>query len=149
MRDRALLLDTTVLLSATDDTRKGHGIARALIASDHNFALSTQTMREFIATATRPLTANGLEMAMDDALENLARFRARIDLLLVEDDRWLVVWMDVLARVRPAGRSLFDAGQIAHAKVSRRTLVTDDARMVERYRSEVAVITSAEWARGR
>lgn len=148
MRDRALLLDTTVLLSATDDTRKGHGIARALITSDRDFAMSTQTMREFIATATRPLTANGFEMAMDDALDNLARFRARIGLLLIEDDRWLVAWMDVLARLRPAGRSLYDAGQVAHAKVSRRTLVTDDARMVERYRSEVAVITLDDWARG-
>ena len=76
-----LLVDTNVLLEATDERRQYHEDARALVESATPLVFPAQVIREYLAVATRPVPANGLGMFRADALENVRQFRAFIRLL--------------------------------------------------------------------
>ncbi len=82
--DRAVL-DTNVLLAATDEARQEHEHAVAAInlwpASGLVLYTSGQIMREYLAVATRPVDQNGLGMARPDAVANVRALRARLNLL--------------------------------------------------------------------
>lgn len=78
---KRVLVDTNVLLEATDEGRPLHERAvelfRVAPARGLDLFLATQNLREYLVVATRPLENNGLGMPMADALENLSRFRQR------------------------------------------------------------------------
>ena len=63
------LVDTNVLLEATDERRQHHKDARTLVETVNPLVLPAQVIRECLAVATRPIPANGLGMSMADALE--------------------------------------------------------------------------------
>src|SRR5690625_4770666 len=72
--DRAIL-DTNVLLAATDEAREEHEGAFRILnvwpASGTVLYTSGQILREYLAVATRPVAHNGLGMARSDAVANV------------------------------------------------------------------------------
>lgn len=69
-----LLVDTNILIEATDTRRRFHGDATALIDAVGALVFSAQVIRECLVVATRPVNVNGLGMSLHEALENLPAF---------------------------------------------------------------------------
>lgn len=107
--DRAML-DTNILLTATDAARSGHREATDLLdlwpRAGSVLYGSGQILREYYAVATRPVKVNGLGLSRADALSNLDVFSGR--LTIVDED----------ARVHDRLRSVLDAvpctGKVVH-----------------------------------
>jgi len=111
-----LLIDTNVLLEATDEQRPGHAEATGLLETAGAFVFPAQVIREYLVVATRPVAANGLGMPVVDALENVREFRRRIG-LLPEEKPVLATFLRVLADVKPIGKRIHDAHLVATALV--------------------------------
>ena len=75
MADSAMLVDTCVLLEASNRARSQHRAARQLIERHDGLVFPAQVAREFLVAATRPPANNGLGLALLEALESLAGFR--------------------------------------------------------------------------
>lgn len=110
------MLDTNVLLAATDEGRSEH--ERALrILNDWPGAATTlytsgQILREYLAVATRPPGKNGLGLRTADALGNVRAIRERTT-LLPEDARVADRLLGLLDDVACAGRQVHDANVVA------------------------------------
>ncbi len=113
--DRAVL-DTNVLLAATDEARQEHTQAVAAInvwpASGMVLYTSGQILREYLVVATRPLDRNGLGMARFDAVGNVRALRARLN-LLAEDVKVSDRLLQLLDTVECAGKQVHDANVVA------------------------------------
>ena len=84
-RGTKLLIDTNVLLEATDEGRRLHEQALVVFQfaqkAGLDLFLGTQVVREYLVVATRPVANNGLGMNMASALENIGRFRRRSSMI--------------------------------------------------------------------
>lgn len=113
--DRAVL-DTNVLLAATDQARQEHEQAVAAInvwpASGLVLYTSGQILREYLSVATRPVALNGLGMARLDAIANVRALRARLN-LLTEDIKVSDRLLELLATVACTGKQVHDANVVA------------------------------------
>lgn len=113
--DRAVL-DTNVLLAATDETRQEHEQAIAAInvwpASGLVLYTSGQILREYLAVATRPVGHNGLGMTRPDAIANVRALRARLN-LLAEDIKVSERLLELLEAVECVGKQVHDANVVA------------------------------------
>jgi len=113
--DRAVL-DTNVLLAATDQARERHMQALAALnvwpASGLVLYTSGQIMREYLAVATRPVDRNGLGMGRRDAIANVRALRARLN-LLAEDIKVSDRLLQLLETVECAGKQVHDANVVA------------------------------------
>jgi predicted nucleic acid-binding protein len=80
-----LLLDTNVLLAATDESRDSHVFCTELfqLPTQVGVHLVTigQILREYLLVATRPVSANGLGLHAIEAVRNIRAFRTRTHLL--------------------------------------------------------------------
>lgn len=137
-----VLLDTNVLLSATDSSRSRHAAAVELLEEDpRDLAISPQIVREYLAVATRPTTANGLGLAADLAVVNVRRLLASLR-LLPEGSASTARLLDLLGDVTVAGRQVHDAHVVAVALThGAEALVTDDARHFQRF-SDLLIVES-------
>jgi predicted nucleic acid-binding protein len=113
--DRAML-DTNVLLAATDEGRAEHAQALAVVndwpAGGTTLYASGQIMREYLAVATRPADKNGLGLALAEALANVQAFRGRTTLLAEDSkvaDRLLALATDCAC----GGKQIHDANIVA------------------------------------
>lgn len=142
-----LILDSTVLIAAMDQGRASHLAVRELLSSDVDKAVTTQTMREALAVATRPMAANGLGLDFDTAWRSICAMRMACKRLLCEDEKWWASYMALAQEIRPIGRTIYDLGQVAHVhsrgKAAR--LITDDEGLCPRYKDHIAVITMAAY----
>jgi len=119
-----LLVDTNVLLEATDEKRPHHHAARELIESHRGLVLPAQVIREYLVVATRPTAANGLGMSLSDALTNVREFRRAIR-LLPESKPLLPTLLRLLAAVPCTGTRIHDAHIVASAMVHKvKTIVS-------------------------
>ncbi len=109
-----LLLDTNVLLEATDEARPQHADARRLVESRPGLVLAAQVVREYLVVATRPIAANGLGLSTNDALANVREFRRDIR-LLPEERPILPAFLALVERTGCAGRRIHDAHLVATA----------------------------------
>lgn len=113
--DRAVL-DTNVLLAATDQARAEHEQAVAAIniwpASGVVLYTSGQILREYLAVATRPVHQNGLGMSGPDAIANVRALRARLT-VLTEDLKVHDRLLELLETVQCAGKQVHDANVVA------------------------------------
>jgi predicted nucleic acid-binding protein len=113
--DRAIL-DTNVLLAATDEAREDHEDAIAAIdlwpASGVVLYTSGQILREYLAVATRPVDRNGLGMGQPDAVANVRALRTRLN-LLAEDVKVSERLLELLDTVECAGKQVHDANVVA------------------------------------
>jgi predicted nucleic acid-binding protein len=82
MRGKLVMVDTNVLLSATNTARSDHlashrVFSRALSEGIH-LCTCGQILREYLVVATRPVSVNGLGLDLDVSLRNLSWFRRRM-----------------------------------------------------------------------
>ena len=138
-----LVLDSTVLIAALDKARISHLKARDLLSSDVTKAVTTQTLRESLAVATKPIAANGLGMDISIAWKSITAMRMACDRLLYENDKWWASYDLLVLDVQPGGRSIYDLGQVAHVhslgKPAR--LLTDDDGICARYKAHIDILT--------
>ena len=110
------MLDTNVLLAATDEGRAQHDQALGIVndwpGRGTTLYTSGQIMREYLAVATRPAEQNGLGMTLADTLANVRAFRARTS-LLAEDGKVADRLLALLDDVACGGRQIHDANVVA------------------------------------
>jgi predicted nucleic acid-binding protein len=113
--DRAML-DTNVLLAATDEGRAEHGQALEIVndwpGRGTTLYTSGQIMREYLAVATRPAARNGLGLDLADALANVHALRGRTS-LLAEDGKVTDRLLALLNDVACGGKQIHDANVVA------------------------------------
>jgi len=84
-RGSLLLLDTNVLLAATDVSRDSHALCTELfqlpVGTGVHLVTIGQILREYLVVATRPVEVNGLGLDTTDAVRNIRAFRTRTHLL--------------------------------------------------------------------
>ena len=80
-----VMLDTNVLIAATDEGRAGHldalTVVNDWVAGRTELCMSGQILREYLMVATRPAEKNGLGLNLPDALGNVHAIRERTTLL--------------------------------------------------------------------
>jgi predicted nucleic acid-binding protein len=111
-----ILLDTNILLRLSEGSHPHHPAAvasiRRLAAEGHVFCISSQTIAEFLAVATRPIADRGLGMSQKDADAQLSKLIAAIEVLydsavVIAELRRLVVTHAVI------GKSVHDTRLVA------------------------------------
>lgn len=120
-RGMKVLLDTNVLLEATDEGRKLHQQALEVFqnaaGTGVDLFLGTQVMREYLVVATRPVANNGLGMGTASALDNIVRFRRRAS-LIAETIQAGELFLSWAARFEIRGKRLHDLQLMASATVA-------------------------------
>lgn len=111
-----VLLDTNVLLAATDEDRASHHHALAVLnewpTDGVTLHVSGQVLREYLAVASRPIEVNGLGLRMEDALTNVEAVLARTT--LVDETAAVADQLRELLRfVNCTGRQVHDANVVA------------------------------------
>ena len=135
------LVDTNVLIDATNTRRPHHDDALAVLESGTALVLSAQVIREYLVVATRPPGVNGLGMTMATALDNIRAFRREIR-LLPEERPVLPTFLALLERSPCSGKRIHDghlvATTIAHDVHTIVSLNPDD---FSAFRDDIAVVT--------
>lgn len=110
------MLDTNVILSATDEGRAEHRQAMLIFnnwaGSGTALYASGQIMREYLAVATRSADKNGLGLERADAVANVRAFRTRAS-LLTEDSKLADCLLGLLDEIPCAGKQIHDANVVA------------------------------------
>ena len=139
-RPEAALLDTNVLVDATDVKRPRHAAAVELLERRPALVLSAQVAREYLVVATRPPAVNGLGLRMADALDNLAQFRG-FARLLPEEKPLLPHLLALLEAVPCEGKNIHDALLVATMRAHRvRVLLTSNPTHFVRFGAFVQVV---------
>lgn len=134
------LLDTNVLLDATDTRRPRHGAVLAILGQGRNLLISAQIVREYLVVATRPVPANGLGMGLEDALGNMEEFR-KVARLLPEEKPVLPRFLALVREVGCRGKKVHDAFVVATMVVHDvKTLVTSNPGDFSRFGDLVNVV---------
>lgn len=121
-RGEVVLLDTNVLLAATDRSRAAHHASREFLTrsarSGIHCAVTGQVLREYLVVATRPIEVNGLGLALEDGLANTKVFRARCSFL--EESEPVSLELEALVgRYSISGKRIHDANIAAVLAVYR------------------------------
>jgi predicted nucleic acid-binding protein len=141
------MVDTNVLLAATDEGRAEHHDALTILnvwpAGDTTLCVSGQILREYLAVATRPADRNGLGLKSPDALGNVGAIRERTT-LVAEDAKVTERLLRLLADVDCSGRQIHDANVIAtmlvHGIGTVVTMNVSDFARFDRYVSLVRLL---------
>lgn len=111
-----VVLDTNVLLAATDTGRGEHDQALAALnewpAQGTTLYTSGQILREYLAVATRPQSANGLGLSRADSVANARSLAQRMRTLDETDKVRRRLW-DIIGTVDCAGKQVHDANVVA------------------------------------
>lgn len=120
-RGTKVLVDTNVLLEATDEGRQLHtkalGLFRNADGAGVDLFLSTQVLREYLVVATRPIENNGLGMTTDMALDNVKRFQ-NIASLVAETLQAGELFIEWAGKHQIRGKKLHDLQILATASVA-------------------------------
>jgi predicted nucleic acid-binding protein len=111
----AILLDTNVLLRLVQRRHSHSSLAthatNALDARNETMLMAHQSIVEFWSVATRPFSANGLGLTIEDAefeLDGLKKlFRVLPELPVHEE------WQRIVVKYRISGKSVHDARLVA------------------------------------
>lgn len=142
-----VLLDTNVLLTATDEGRAEHARAQATIndwpAAGTSLYTSGQVLREYLSVATRPAGQNGLGLTQPEAVTNVRKLRLRLR-FLAESDKVGERLLELLEKVQCHGKQVHDANLVATMLVHGiDTLVTSNADDFTRFDHHVNVVDLA------
>jgi len=115
-RPGRVMVDTNVLLAATDESRERHERALAVLndwpSAGTVLYVSGQILREYLVVATRPAHVNGLGLDRTDALAN-ARLIRRRTRLAEEDSKVAERLLTLLEHVPCTGKQVHDANVVA------------------------------------
>lgn len=137
------LLDTNVLVDATDVARPGHAAALELLERRAGLVLSAQIIREYLVVATRPVGANGLGLRLAAAKANVLEFR-RVVRLLPEEKPLLPHLLGLLDEVPCEGKAIHDALVVAAMRVHKvRLLISSNRAHFARFGELIEVIEPA------
>jgi predicted nucleic acid-binding protein len=135
-----VVVDTNILLAATDLGRASHGRALDFLNQDtRTLALTPQIVREYLAVATRPVSANGLGMSGKDAAANMHQFLEDIRILpeKVTTTRHVI---DLVERESSLGKQVHDANIVAVAlEHGAQVIVTDNMKHFARFSDKITV----------
>ena len=139
-----VMLDTNVLLAATDEGRAEHHDALKVLndwaAMHTELCTSGQVLREYLSVATRPRVQNGLGLNTPDALGNVRAIRAR-STLLAEDSKVADRLLGLLADVECRGKQVHDANLVATMLVHGiGTVVTMNLEDFARFEQHVSLV---------
>ena len=139
-----VMLDTNVLLAATDEGRAEHHDALKVLndwaAMHTELCTSGQVLREYLSVATRPRVQNGLGLNTPDALGNVRAIRARTT-LLAEDSKVADRLLGLLADVECRGKQVHDANLVATMLVHGiGTVVTMNLEDFARFKQHVSLV---------
>jgi predicted nucleic acid-binding protein len=138
------LLDTNVLVDATDTKRARHQAALAVLETRSGLLINAQIAREYLVMATRPASSNGLGLDLEDALMNLGEFR-RVARMLSETKPLLPALIKLLGEVPCEGKMIHDALIVASMGVHRvTTLITSNASDFTRFGRFIRVLEPAK-----
>jgi predicted nucleic acid-binding protein len=116
MRGELALVDTNILLTATDRFRPEHAEARKLflqaISAGVHLCVSGQIIREYLVVATRPVEVNGLGLAVADAIHNIETFKRHL-LFLEETEPVTSRLLTLVSTYNLAGKRIHDANIVA------------------------------------
>lgn len=139
-----LLVDTSVLLEATDIRRTRHADALALIETHPKLTLPAQVVREYLVVGTRAVDANGLGLSIADALANIREFRRTIR-LLPEEKPLLATLLRLIEEIPCSGKRVHDAHIVAAALVHRvPRIATLNSKDFAPFSGRVSVLTPAD-----
>lgn len=135
-----VVVDTNVLLAATDRSRGAHASATAFLNDDQRrLALTPQIVREYLAVTTRPVEVNGFGLSGEDAVGNVEQFLDDME-LLSEDASTTRRLMDLIGKRSAAGKQVHDANVVAVALAHRASaIVTDNGRHFSRFADLIGV----------
>jgi len=145
--DKAVLVDTNVLLAATVPLRPLHRAALAVFNDWPNqgviLVTSAQVFREYLVVATRPIEVNGLGFGIEEALGNVAAFQGRTRLLHDNEQAWDRL-RTLVSSYPCSGKQIHDANLVATALASGVTkLVTANSGDFSRFSPEMDIIDLA------
>ncbi len=135
-----VVVDTNVLLAATDRSRARHTAATRFLDEDaRRLAISPQIVREYLAVASRPVADNGLGLPAEAAVANVEQLLEGME-LLTEGPATMHPLMRLIVAGTTVGKQVHDTNLVAvalahHASV----IVTDDTRDFVRFAHLVAV----------
>ena len=135
-----VVVDTNVLLAATDRSRESHEAAtRSLQLDDRNLAITPQIVREYLAVTTRPLDVNGLGMPANDAIANVEQFLDAMT-ILSEGPGTTAKLLALVGQTSALGKQVHDANVVAVALSHRATaILTENTRHFARFASLIPI----------
>lgn len=139
-RADVVVVDTNVLLSATDRSRAQHEAARTLLREDpRDLHVTPQVVREYLAVATRPAGLNGLGLAPEAAVANVRELLRSLG-MLPEGTASTAHLLRLVASGASAGRQVHDANLVAVALAhGAAAVVTDDTSHFARYADQIRI----------
>jgi predicted nucleic acid-binding protein len=138
-----LFVDTNVLIYATNASSPWHGLANAALQEARQLGIeliiSTQVLREYLATATR-LSGTDSGIPFADIFENLQTFQS--EFTVVEDTRLVAVALENLVRsVAVAGKQVHDTNIVAAMQIyGIRHLLTNNGDDFARFAQFITVV---------
>lgn len=135
-----VVVDTNVLLAATDRSRAAHEVATGLLNEDvRRLALTPQIVREYLAVATRPIEVNGFGLPGEDAVANVEQFLDDME-LLPEGGSTTRRLMGLIGERSATGKQVHDANVVAVALAHQaNVIVTDNTRHFSRFADLIGV----------
>jgi predicted nucleic acid-binding protein len=135
-----VVVDTNILLAATDRSRSNHQAATTFLNTDERrLALTPQIVREYLAVATRPTDANGLGLPGSRAVANVEQLLEDMELLdeTAASTRRL---LDLLGHGLAMGKQVHDTNIVAVALSHKaKVVVTDNARHFTRFAGLISI----------
>lgn len=135
-----VVVDTNVLLAATDRSRASNSAATQLLTEDERrLAITPQIVREYVAVATRPMEVNGFGLSGEDAVDNVEQFLDDME-LLSEDAATTRILLELIGQGSTAGKQVHDVNVVAVALAHRAAaIVTDNTRHFARFAELVTI----------
>ena len=135
-----VVVDTNVLLAATDRSRDHHEAATRFLNEEvRRLAVCPQVVREYLAVASRPVAVNGLGLSCEDAVANVEQFLEGLE-VLAEGPATTRSLMNLVVTCPSVGNQVHDANVVAVALAHRAVaIVTDTARHFARFAHMVVV----------
>jgi predicted nucleic acid-binding protein len=138
-----VVLDTNVLLTATDAGRAGYAKAREALdewpARGTTLYTSGQILREYLSVATRPEERNGLGLSQQDSVANARALCGRLR-LLDENEKVNTRLLALLDDIGCGGKQVHDANIVATMLVHGvDTLVTGNVEDFTRFERLITV----------
>lgn len=135
-----VVVDTNVLLAATDTSRVDHAAATEFLNEDERrLAMTPQIVREYLAVATRPVEVNGFGLRAQDAVANVEQLLDDIQ-LLAEDTGTTRRLVDLIAHGSAVGKQVHDANIVAVALAHQAgAIVTGNTRHFSRLADLIAI----------